>query len=313
MKRIFITRRLPPIAKELLGKHFQVDSSEENAPLPLVKLKEITSNYDGILTTVSEKMTADILNNSSVQVISNYAVGLDNIDLAAAQSKGISIYNTPNVVTESTADLTLALLLAWTRKIHSARDFIYQDKWKSWDPELFLGEELSGKTLGIIGFGKIGRAVAKRALGFGLQVIYYNRSTPPADEPIPVAIQQVELPFLLNNADYISLHLPLTKETKHFIGKKEFLQMQKKPVLINMASGGVVHTDDLVEALQKGFIRGACLDVTDPEPLPARHPLCKKDNCLIIPHIGTATKECRSMMARRAAENIIDHFKDSVK
>ena len=228
MKRIFITRRLPPIAKELLSKHFIVDSSEDNTPLPLPKLREIAATYDGILTTVSEKITPELLVDSSLQVISNYAVGLDNIDLRTAQNKGIVVYNTPDVVTESTADLTFALLLAFVRKTRAAQDFVKSNEWNAWNPELFLGEELFGKTLGIIGFGKIGQAVARRAIGFGMHVVYYNRSTKRIDDPfIASRVQQVGFSYLLNQSDYISLHVPLTPETKDLIGKKEFIRMRK--------------------------------------------------------------------------------------
>ncbi len=311
MKRIFITRRLPAIAKELLSKHFMVDSSEDNAPLPLPKLGEIAAAYDGILTTVSEKITSELLADSSLQVISNYAVGLDNIDLAAAQQKGITVYNTPDVVTESTADMTFALLLAFVRKTRAAQDFVRSNEWNAWNPELFLGEELCGKTMGIIGFGKIGQAVARRAIGFGMHVVYYNRSTKIIDHPfIASQVRQVDLTSLLAQSDYISLHVPLTPKTKNLIGKKEFIKMKNQPILLNLARGGVVNTDDLVEALRTKLIRGACLDVTDPEPLSGSHPLCQLDNCLIVPHIGTATVECRYAMAKIAAENIIRHFQD---
>src|SRR3989344_4382795 len=208
MKKIFITRRLPAIAKELLSNHFMVDENPENKPLTPDKILEIVNKYDGILSTVADKFTAEVLINSKVKVISNYAVGLDNIDLISAKEKGITVYNTPNVVTNSTADLTLALLLSFIRKISSAQTFVKENKWASWDPELFLGEELAGKTLGIIGFGKIGKAVAKRAESFGLKVIYYNRSKVDSDYKL------VELDYLLENSDYVSIHIPLTPETK---------------------------------------------------------------------------------------------------
>lgn len=309
MKRIFITRRLPPIAKELLSKHFRVDSSEDNAPLPLPKLREIVAAYDGILTTVSEKITSELLADSPLQVISNYAVGLDNIDLRTANNKGIAVYNTPDVVTESTADMAFALLLSFVRKTRAAQDFVRSNGWDAWNPELFLGEELFGKTMGIIGFGKIGQAVARRAIGFGMQVVYYNRSTKRTDDEFPASrIRQVDFASLLAQSDYISVHVPLTPETKNLIGKTEFIQMKKQPILLNLARGGIVNTDDLVEALRTKLIRGACLDVTDPEPLSGSHPLCQLDNCLIVPHIGTATRECRYAMAKIAAENIINHF-----
>lgn len=310
MKKIFITRRLPPIAKNLLSKHFIVDGSDENKPLSERKLKEVVSSYDGILSTISEKFPKSILENAkNLKVLSNYAIGLDNIDLQAAKEKGISVYNTPDVVTQSTADMTFALLLSLIRKISSAQSFVKENKWSAWDPELFLGEELAGKTFGIIGFGKIGKEVAKRAQGFGLKVIYYNRSNV---EPLNKEMEQVELDYLLKKSDYISLHVPLNEKTKDLITKKEIEKMEKKPLLLNLARGDVINTDALVNALVSGKIRGAALDVTNPEPISGNHPLCKMENCIIVPHIGTATKECRHNMAKLAAENIIKHFKKEI-
>ena len=302
MKKIFITRRLPAIAKELLSSDFVVDENPENKPLSADKILEVVNKYDGILSTVADKFTAEVLINSKVKVISNYAVGLDNIDLISAKDKEIAVYNTPDVVTNSTADLTLALLLSFIRKISYAQQFVKENKWSSWNPELFLGEELNGKTFGIIGFGKIGRAVAERAKAFGLKVIYYNRSKVESE------FSQVELDYLLQNSDYISLHLPLTIETKYFIDKQKIASMKKKPILLNLSRGSIVDSSALLEALKSGQLRGACLDVTDPEPLSGNNELCKLENCLIIPHIGTATKECRHNMAKLAAENIINHF-----
>src|SRR3989344_7945614 len=302
MKKIFITRRLPAIAKELLSNHFMVDENPENKPLTSDKILEIVNKYDGILSTVADKFTAEVLINSKVKVISNYAVGLDNIDLISAKDKEIAVYNTPDVVTNSTADLTLALLLSFIRKISYAQQFVKENKWSSWNPELFLGEELNGKTFGIIGFGKIGKAVAERAKAFGLKIIYYNRSK------VESAYEQVELNYLLENSDYISIHLPLTMETKYFIDQREIALMKKKPILLTLSRGSIVDSSALLEALKSGQIRGACLDVTDPEPLSGNNELCRLDNCLIIPHIGTATKECRHNMAKLAAENIINHF-----
>ena len=172
MKKIFITRRLPAIAKELLSRDFLVEENPENKPLSADKILEVVNEYDAILSTVADKFSKEVLKNSKVEVISNYAVGLDNIDLISAKEKGITVYNTPDIVTNSTADLTLALLLSFIRKISYAQLFVKDNKWSSWDPELFLGEELNGKTFGIIGFGKIGKAVAERAKAFGLKIIY---------------------------------------------------------------------------------------------------------------------------------------------
>ena len=297
------------MAKEILQEKFEVCGSDKNEPYPHVMLTDIVADYDAVLATVSEKFDKSILKQKGrLKVISNYAVGLDNIDVKCAQSFGITVYNTPDVVTNSTADLTFAILLSLIRKISLAQNFIKQDKWKAWDPELFLGEELNGKIFGIFGFGKIGQAVARRAVGFGLDVIYYNSSKKSIDSSLKQYIKPTGLNELLETSDYLSIHLPLTDQTRGFINKQTINKMKKKPIILNMARGDIVNTDDLFKALKFGKIRGAGLDVTSPEPLSSDHLLCHLDNCIVVPHIGTATQECRNNMAQLAAQNIINHF-----
>jgi glyoxylate reductase len=305
MKKILITRRIPKIALNLLSKEFDVKMRNENSPLDIEEVASAVIEYDGILSCVSEKFSRDVLEKKGkLAVLSNYAVGLDNIDLDAANQLGIAVYNTPDVVTASTADLTFALLLSLIRRINSAQKYVKENKWTKWDPEIFLGEELQGKTFGIIGFGKIGKEVAARAKGFGLDVIFFNRGKVEMD-----GCKQVELSELLKNSDYISLHIPLTNETRNFVNSDIFQKMANNPILINMARGGIVDSDALAIALKNGQIRGACLDVTDPEPISGDNQLLQYDNCLIVPHIGTATVDSREAMAKMAAENIIKHFK----
>ena len=309
MKKVFITRRLPSIAKDILLDKFEVSERSENSPCPNDRIIEIVKNYDAVLSTVSEKFDKTILSKrDKLKVISNYAVGLDNIDLKYAKSIGIAVYNTPDVVTNSTADLTFSILLSLIRRISPAQSFIKKNKWKSWDPELFLGEELSGKVFGILGFGKIGQAVAGRAIGFGLNIIYYDIEEKNVESILDKHAKPVRLDDILEKSDYISIHLPLTNETEHLINRSTFDKMKKKPIILNMARGNIIKTVGLVEALKSGKIRGAGLDVTSPEPLPGNHPLCRLDNCIVVPHIGTATQECRYSMARLAAQNIIKHF-----
>lgn len=309
MRKVFITRRLPSIALELLREHFEVAQAAENEPYPRNQLAQLAIEYDAILSTVSETFDAAILRQRDrLQVISNYAAGVDNIDVDAARSVGIAVYSTPGAGTNSTADLTFALLLALLRQLPRAQHFVRAGAWQQWDPELFLGEELFGKTLGILGFGRIGQAVARRAIGFGLDVIYYTRGTRPVDAWLSQHARRVSFDDLLASADYLSIHVPLTHETQGLINKQTLARMRRNCVLVNMARGGAIVTDDLVEALVAGTIRGCALDVTSPEPLPADHPLCTLDNVLIVPHVGTATLECRTTMARMAAQNIITHF-----
>jgi glyoxylate reductase len=305
MKKVLITKQIHPIARETLSKYFSVDENTGEL-LSREALCKAVQEYDGILSMIPDRFDADVLSNATrVKAIANLAIGLDNIDVDYAKKKGIEIYNLPDVVTDSTADLTFALFLALIRKIPEARKYVLENRWNAWEPDSFLGEELSGKTFGIIGFGKIGQAVARRAVGFGLEVIVYNRSPINPEASLKALVAQVEWKDFLRKSDYISLHVPLTKDTQGLINLAAIKQMSKKPVLINMARGAVVDTQDLVTALQEGMLRGAALDVTSPEPIPAAHPLCMMENCLILPHIGSATVECRTKMAQKAAENLI--------
>ncbi len=309
MTSVYITRKLPEIAVAILKEKFEVSMFEKNELFPQEQLGDLVNNYDVILSTPVDKFTRSVLEKAEkVKVISNYAVGLDNIDVDFAKNKGISVYNTPDVVTASTADHTVAILLSLIRKVNEAYHSIKQNQWKAWDPYIFLGDELTNKTFGIIGFGRIGQAVARRMIGFGLNVVYYNRSDVTLDEFIAPFVKKVSMDELLRSSDYISLHVPLTNQTKDLINESMFLKMEKKPILINTARGGVVNTKDLIEALTKKYIRGAALDVTDPEPIDRTHPLLEFDNCIITPHIGTATTVCRSNMAKLAAENIVNHY-----
>ena len=307
-QRVYITRKIPSIAKELLSKHFYVEENAGSSGLSKEKLKEAAQRFDGLLTTFVDRIDAEVLQNAKIKAISNYAIGLDNIDLALARKLGIAVYNTPDIVTNSTADLTFALLLSFIRQIPQARDYVKKGLWQQFDPLLFLGEELHGKIFGILGYGRIGKAVAQRALGFGLKVIVYHRSEVTHSGP-QKNFEQVSFDELLKRSDYLSLHVPLTPETHNMINLETMAKMARKPILINMARGAIVNPDDLVTALTKGMLRGAVLDVTSPEPIPHEHPLCHMENCLIIPHLGTATIECREAMAVQAAQNLIEHFK----
>ncbi len=294
-----------PIAKELLSRHFSVDENPQDEPLSRDELKRVVKEYDGILSTIPDRLDRDILSGTNLQVISNCAAGLDNVDLVAAKEKNITVFNVPDATTESTADLTFAILLSLIRKVGEAKAYVREGRWRGWEPALLLGEELSGKNFGIIGYGKIGKAVANRALAFGLKVLVYTRS-PITDS----RVRQVGLDELYTESDYISIHAPLTPQTLGMIDKKALQKMKRHPILINMARGSMIKTDDLVKALMEGAIRGAALDVTDPEPLAGSHPLCHLENCLVLPHIGSATVECRTNMSRIAAQNIIGYFRD---
>ena len=306
-RKVFVTRPLPFAMEQrfyrTFFRKFDVLVNPENRALTEKELRQSLFDCDAVLSTVSDRLTADVLNDASrLRVISNYAVGLDNVDVEHAESLGITVYNIPDVVTDSTADLTMALLLAFVRQICPAQVFVREGRWGAWDPMLFRGEQLYGKTFGILGFGRIGKAVAKRAFAFGMRIIYCD---PYVEDN---SAEDVSFDDLLRESDYISLHVPLTEDTKHIINAASIARMKRKPILINMSRGAVVYTPALIRALELGQIRGAALDVTDPEPLPGNHPLGRFPNCLIVPHIGTATKECRETMARAAAGNILRHF-----
>ncbi len=297
MPKIFITRKLPGNPRQFLEDRFHVEENGEDATLSREKLLEIVPQFDGILSTIPDRLDAEVLDRAkNLKVISNWAAGLDNIDLAAAEKKGIRVYNLPDTVTESTADLTMALFLSLVRRIPEGKEYVLSGQWRGFEPSLLLGEELKGKFFGIIGFGRIGQAVAKRAAAFGMQIIAYHPKG------------QISLEELYEASDYISLHVPLKPETKGMINWAAMQKMKKRPIIINMARGSIVNTDDLTRALQEGILRGAALDVTDPEPLPASHPLCHMPRCLIVPHIGSATIECRTLMSKIAAQNIRDYF-----
>ncbi|HUD01414.1 MAG TPA: D-glycerate dehydrogenase [Rhabdochlamydiaceae bacterium] len=305
MHKIYITRQMPA-AREVLRGHFDVEENLQDRILSREELKQVVRQFDGVLSTIADKLDRDVLESAEqLKVISNYAAGLDNVDQVVAKERKIAVYNVPDATTQSTADMTFAILLSLIRKVAEAEAYVKQGLWKAWEPNLFLGEELYGKYFGIIGFGKIGKAVAERALGFGLKVLAFARSK--IDYP---RVQQASLEELYKKSDFISIHVPLTEETKGLINWETMKKMEQRPVIINMARGAVVCTDDLARALKEGIVRGAALDVTDPEPISASHPLCHLKNCLIVPHIGSATVECRTLLAREAAKNLIRYFND---
>ncbi len=305
MTKIYITRKMPA-AEEVLRKHFDIEVNPDDRILTRDELKKVVRDFDGVLTTLADKVDKEVLEQAKqLKAVSNCAAGLDNVDLQVAKERKIAVFNVPDATTQSTADMTFAILLSLIRKVSEAEEYVKKGLWKTWEPNLFLGEELQGKYFGIIGFGKIGKAVAERAQGFGLKVLGYARSKFDV-----TGVSQVSLDELYEKSHFISLHVPLTPETKGLINKDSIKKMKQKPVIVNIARGPVIVTEDLVQALKDGTIRGAALDVTDPEPILPSHPLCHLKNCLIVPHIGSATVECRTLLARTAAENLMGYFND---
>ncbi len=260
---------------------------------------------EGLLTWLIDPVTEDLLvQMPRLRVVSNLAVGVDNIDLAACTRRGIPVGHTPGVLTEAVADLTWALILAVTRGIFPAARDAWEGRWGLWSPTGWLGMELGGKVLGIVGLGNIGHAVARRGRAFGMRVVYTARRPKPHLEA-ELEARFLPLEDLLAQSDVVSLHVPLTPQTHHLIDEAALRRMKPTAYLINMARGPVVDTQALVRALQEGWIAGAGLDVTDPEPLPPEHPLYRLPNCVITPHIGSATWETRQAMARLAVENLL--------
>ncbi len=239
-----------------------------------------------------------------LRVVSNMAVGVDNVDVAACTRRGIPVGNTPGVLTEGTADLTMALLLSAARRLPESSQDAREGRWKTWSPTGWLGADLYGATLGLVGLGKIGKAVGQRARGFGMRLVYSDTQPNPQAEAELGAVY-LSLEEVLRHSDFVSLHTPLTAETRGLIGAPQLRMMKPGAILVNTSRGPIVRMDDLHQALAEGWIAAAALDVTDPEPLPPEHPLYQLKNCLIVPHIGSATQNTRRRMAERAAENLV--------
>jgi glyoxylate reductase len=268
-------------------------------------LIDLLPKAEGLLSLLTIPVTEAYLSQSpNLRVVSNMAVGVDNIDIEVCTKRGIPVGNTPGVLTESTADLTMALLLSIARKIPQASSDAHEGLWKTWSPAGWLGTELHGCTLGIIGMGKIGQAVAKRALGFGMKIIYSDPTQSRFSDGEKVSFRE-----LLKRSDIISLHVPLTPETREIINKSSFSMMKPTAILINAARGQLIETNALVTALIEKKIAAVALDVTDPEPLPPTHPLFQFPNCLIVPHIGSATQHTRHLMAELACKNLLAGLK----
>lgn len=259
----------------------------------------------GILTLLTDRVNDDLLDQMpNLKVVSNMAVGVDNIDIPACTRRGIPVGNTPGVLTDATADLAIALLLAAARRLPESSADAKEGRWTTWTPDGWLGHDLFGATVGIVGMGKIGSAIAERVNIFGIQLLYTSRSSKPDVEQKLGAVYG-SLNDLLEKSDFLILAVDLNDETRALINESSLQRMKSSAILVNISRGPVVNTPDLVMALQQGWIAGAALDVTDPEPLPSDHPLYTYPNCLITPHIGSATKNTRRRMAELACENLI--------
>ena len=294
MARIFVTRELPGAALARLKESHDTTIWPGQLPPSYEQLREHSAEADALLTLLTDRIDAQLIAGApKLRVIANYAVGYDNIDVAAAGARGIQVGNTPDALTDATADLTFALLMAAARRITEAAAFARNGQWQTWEPAGFLGADVHGATLGIIGLGRIGQAVARRAAGFGMEVL----TTETRD--------QHNLEHLLRRSDFVSIHLPLTDGTRKLIGAQAFALMKPTAILVNTARGAIVDRDALAKALHTGQLAGAALDVTDPEPLTADDPLWSAPNLLVVPHIGSATWSARERMTEMAVENIL--------
>ncbi len=302
---VYVTRLLPEAGMALVREACAMEVWQGDEPVPRSVLLEQVRDKAGLLCTLSERIDAELLAAAPhLRVVSNYAVGYDNIDVAAATARGVLVCNTPGVLTETTADLAFALLLAAARRLVEGARYVLEGRWRTWGPLVLLGRDVHGATLGIVGLGRIGAAVARRARGFSMRILYTDPLRRP-DLEAELGAEYVDLPTLLRQADLVSLHLPLTPETRHLIGREELRLMKPTAVLVNTSRGPVVDTMALYQALRDGTIAYAGLDVTDPEPLPADHPLLTLENVIVVPHVGSATVTTRERMAVMAAENLI--------
>ena len=291
MARVFVTRALPFPALDRLRAEHDVDVWPEPMPPPPDALRAAATESDALLTMLTDRVDAELLAAAPrVRAVANLAVGIDNIDVRAAAEHGVAVGNTPDVLTDATADLAFALLLALARRVLEGAAEVRGGQWRTWDPAHALGADVAGATLGIIGWGRIGQAVARRAAGFGMTVVH-ARPTP--------------LEELLARADFVSLHVPLTDGTRHLIDARALGCMKPTAMLVNTARGGVVDQRALAAALAERRIAGAALDVTDPEPLPSEDPLLDAPNLLVVPHIGSATVGTRARMADMAVDNLL--------
>jgi len=304
--KIYITRKIPFSIINRLEELCDVRVwHEADKPVPRHILEKEIIDAVGIYCMLTETIDADLISKAkNLKVISNMAVGYNNIDINAAREKGIIVTNTPDVLTETTADLTFSLLMATARRIVEASDYLRNGEWETWSPMQLTGQDIYGSTLGIIGMGRIGEAVARRAKGFNMDVIYHNRRRKIETEN-ELNLKYVELDELLRKSDFVCLMVPLTSETKHLIGERELSIMKKTSILINTARGGIVDEQALYKALIDGEIWGAGLDVFEKEPVSLSHPLLTISNVTTLPHIGSSSIQTRLNMAELAADNLL--------
>ncbi len=305
--RVFVARIIPADGLDAIVAATDAHVWPDEVEPPRDALLRAVEGCDGILTLLTDRVDAELLDRAGPQlrVVSNYAVGFDNVDVDECTRRGIPVGNTPGVLTETTADLAWALLMAAARRVAEGDRYVRAGRWRTWGPMLLLGPDVHGSTIGIVGFGRIGQAVARRAAGFGMTILYHDVNRLPEDVTGPLGASFVELDELLERSDFVSLHVNLTEETRRLMNAERFARMKPTAVLVNTARGPVVDPRALCDALSRGVIGAAALDVTDPEPIPADDPLLSLDNCLVVPHIASASRATRGRMAEMAAANLL--------
>mmetsp|Transcript_14584 Transcript_14584/g.37143 ORF Transcript_14584/g.37143 Transcript_14584/m.37143 type:complete len:326 (-) Transcript_14584:56-1033(-) len=307
--RVFVSARIPTVAVDRIRvalPHHTIDYRDSELPLSPEEFSQHAKGCAGIFCNLSNRVDESVLNaaGESLKVVSTMSVGADHIDVKTAKARGIKIGYTPGVLSESTAELALLLMLATARRLPEAIDAVHSGEWSEcWRPLWLTGKDLFGSTVGIVGLGGIGQALARRLRAFDCRILYSG----PRDKPEAAEYHAVRVPFeqLLAESDFVSIHCPLTERTRHLFGAKELALMKESAILVNTSRGGTIDQDALYTALTSGQIRAAGLDVTTPEPLPVDHPLLALPNCLVLPHIGSATTRTRTRMAMIAAENLI--------
>jgi glyoxylate reductase len=305
--RVFVARIIPDVGLDAVRAACDMDLWEGELPPPRDELLRRVAGCDGVLTLLTDRVDDEFLDAAGpgLKVVSNYAVGFDNIDVAACARRGIPVGNTPGVLTETTADLAWSLLMAAARRLPEGDRYVRDGHWKTWGPMLLLGPDVHGATIGIVGFGRIGQAMARRAAGFGMEILYHDVNDLPASVTEPLGATYRPLEDLLGESDFVTLHVNLTPETRHLINASTLAAMKPTAVLVNTSRGPVVDQAALADALERDVIFAAALDVTDPEPIPMDDRLVGRDDCLIVPHIASASRATRGRMAAMAAANLV--------
>ena len=305
MPKVFVSRIIPDKGLDMINEVAEAEVWQDEMPPSYEVLLEKVSGVDGLVCLLTDKIDDQLMMaaGDKLKVISQMAVGFDNIDTTAASNRGIGVGHTPGVLTNTTADFAFALLMAASRRVAEGARYVHERRWKTWGPKLLMGHDVYGATIGVVGGGRIGQAVAQRASGFAMRILCYD---PFVDEAAARAFgaEATTLEYLLAESDFVSLHVPLMPDTRHMIGANELKAMKSTCVLINTARGPVVDPQALYQALNDGEISYAALDVTDPEPIPSEDPLLTLDNCLIVPHIASSSIASRTKMSTMVAENL---------